>query len=125
MNILVLHRAFGDNYAAAKVAVPSELSPIDAFEYAYRWTNNIEGSWSRTDIENNGDFNKNVEVLEPLDGTMGHRSTSTGDLMQVIDDERAPEALAGQTYEVASFGFNHAHTGEPLTNPTDLSKVIF
>ena len=115
MNILVLHRAFGDNYAAAKVAAPAEMNAHEAFEYAWRWTNNVAGSWSRRDIEDNGDFNPNVEVVEPLDESgMGHRSTSTGDLMQVIDDERAPEALAGQIFEVASIGFTNVNTGEPL-----------
>ena len=116
MNILVLHRAFGDDYAAAKVSAPAELDAIDALDYAFRWTNNVAGSWSRRDIEDNGDFNPNVEVVEPLDESgMGHRSTSTGDLMQVIDDERAPEALAGRIFEVSSFGFKDVNTGEPLT----------
>ena len=115
MNILVLHRAFGDDYAAAKVSAPGYLDAIDALDYAFRWTNNVAGSWSRRDIEDNGDFNPSVEVIEPLDESgMGHRSTSTGDLMQIIDDERAPEALAGRIFEVSSFGFKDVNTGEPL-----------
>ena len=38
--------------SVAEVQIPDELSDYDktseALEYAYRWTNNIEGSWSIT-----------------------------------------------------------------------------
>ena len=37
---------------------------MEAMEYAYRWTNNVMGSWSIKKVfedgETNGDFNPNV-----------------------------------------------------------------
>jgi hypothetical protein len=69
---------------------------MDALEYAYRWTNNVMGSWSRTDIEDNGDYNPNVTRLAPLhEGGYGLRSTSMFDRMEVD----------GVEYEVLGFGF--------------------
>jgi hypothetical protein len=43
----------------------------EALEYAYRWTNNIDGSWSIKERtfeggHENGDFNPAVEVVAPL-----------------------------------------------------------
>lgn len=73
----------------------------DALEYAYRWTNNVMGSWSRKEqvFENgaeNGDYNDNVKVLAPLHkGGMGLRSSMMGDRF-IVD---------GETYRVAAFGF--------------------
>lgn len=73
-----------------------------ALEYAYRYTNNLDGSWSMGEViqidrcgVDNPDFNPNVTVVKPLEGNYGHRSTSVGDRM-IVD---------GITYEVASFGF--------------------
>ena len=77
-------------------------------EYAYRWTNNVEGSWSIKEstlefepgeVFKNGDFNNAVTVLAPLhnvDGKeYGLRSTSVGD--EMICD--------GKTYKVSFVGF--------------------
>lgn len=76
-----------------------------ALEYAYRYTNNVSGSWSiklrdmtlrdGTMFEN-GDYNDNVTVLVPLhaNGT-GLRSTSVFDRMVVN----------GKTYKVDMMGF--------------------
>ena len=76
----------------------------EALEYAYRWTNNVSGSWSvkltgmklsdGTEFEN-GDYNEDVEVLVPLRKGMGLRSTSMFDRMIVN----------GNTYKVDSVGF--------------------
>ena len=76
----------------------------EALEYAYRWTNNVSGSWSvkltgmklsdGTEFEN-GDYNEDVEVLVPLRKGMGLRSTSMFDRMVVN----------GKTYKVDSVGF--------------------
>lgn len=69
---------------------------MDALEYAFRWTNNVMGSWSRNDIEDNGDYNPNVTRLAPLhEGGYGLRSTSMFDRMEVN----------GVEYEVAMMGF--------------------
>ena len=68
-----------------------------ALEYAYRYTNNVDGSWS---MEIGGDANDDVTVLAPLlvtaDGRkMGLRSTSMFDRMVVN----------GKTYKVDMMGF--------------------
>ena len=77
---------------------------MEALEYAYRWTNNVMGSWSRTDIEDNGDFNPNVTLVAPLEGGYGHRSTSVGDVMFTEDGK----------YEVAPMGFKKCEEMEDV-----------
>ena len=68
----------------------------EALEYAYRYTNNVDGSWS---MKIGADANDDVTVLAPLhvvDGrTYGLRSTSMFDRMVVN----------GKTYKVAMVGF--------------------
>ena len=95
---------FGDPSAplvhVASVSVVDHLSVEAALEYAYRWTNNIDGSWSRRDLAPNNDFNPAVTVIAPLpvtdDGkTLGLRSSSMGDRF-VVD---------GKNYRCAMFGF--------------------
>lgn len=81
-----------------------------ALEYAYRWTNNVSGSWSikQRDMQlrdgtmfENGDYNDDVTVLRPLhSGGVGLRSTSMFDRM----------VLNGKTYRVATFGFEPVET---------------
>ena len=80
---------------------------MDALEYAYRWTNNVNGSWSRgkqlSDGEENGDYNGFVTVVEPLEKDAsgkewGHRSTSMGDHM----------IHKGTEYKVSMVGFTVA-----------------
>lgn len=80
----------------AEVVAEGFNDVMDALEYAFRWTNNVMGSWSRNDIEDNGDYNPNVTRLAPLhEGGYGLRSTSMFDRMEVD----------GVEYEVAAFGF--------------------
>ena len=79
----------------------------EALEYAYRWTNNVEGSWSIKQREivsrlgngtvfKNGDYNDDVTVLVPLHANgMGLRSTSIFDRL----------VLNGKTYKVSMVGF--------------------
>lgn len=101
MQVAVIHTAFEDTpRTVAFVDVPEEISAFgttdQCLEYAYRWTNNIMGSWSRNDIEDNGDHNPNVTVMAPLnEGGMGLRSTSMGDQM----------LIGNKKYEVAMCGF--------------------
>ncbi len=86
----------------ATVDVPlGEDMPL---EYAWRWTNNVEGSWSVKERElegqPNGDFNRWVTVTCPLyvdekGKTWGHRSSMVGDLY--LHD--------GVLHEVAVTGF--------------------
>ena len=114
--ITVIHAAFEETpVTVAEVNVPWEVisEATDAnqcLEYAYRWTNNIQGSWSRDKIltddkgetyHNNGDYNLNVKVLTPLHVSkntgqeMGLRSTSMGDMME----------FDGKKYKINLIGF--------------------
>ena len=99
MKITVVHTAFEDTpQVVAEVEYDGD-SVESGLEYAYRWTNNVAGSWSRTDIEDNGDENDDVEVVKPV-GDLGHRSTSVGDYMRVD----------GALYRVAGMGFEPAES---------------
>ena len=103
--VAVIHAAFGDTpHTVAFVDADPSMSLSEKLEYAYRWTNNVMGSWSIKkkvfdNGEPNGDFNPNVTVMKPtevIDGQeWGHRSTSVGDQMLV----------GNKKYVVASFGF--------------------
>jgi hypothetical protein len=101
MQVAVIHTAFEDSpRTVAFVDVPDNTETNEALEYAYRWTNNVMGSWSRKeevfeDGETNGDFNPNVTVMAPLENGMGLRSTSMGDQMLV----------GTKKYKVAMLGF--------------------
>ena len=106
MKVTVIHKAFEDvAYTAAEVDV-ADMKGTQALKYAYRATQNIEGSWSKGpaiewegEIHNNPDYNPNIRVIQPLHEkngkTYGLRSTSVGDEM-IMD---------GQVFRVASFGF--------------------
>ena len=106
--VAVIHTAFEDTpQTVAFVDVPESPTTMEALEYAYRWTNNLAGSWSRGEILtgdngetiNNGDYNKNVTVMADLpvyEGvTYGLRSTSVNDQM----------LIGNQKYVVAGCGF--------------------
>jgi len=108
--VAVIHAAFGDTpHTVALVDVPELPSLSETLEYAYRWTNNVMGSWSIKkeyfeDGEKNGDYNSNVTVMAPLhEGGMGLRSTSMGDQMLV----------GNKKYVVAMMGFETLE-GEPV-----------
>ena len=100
--VAVIHAAFGDTpHTVAFVDADPSMSLSEKLEYAYRWTNNVMGSWSIKkeffdDGEPNGDFNPNVKVMAPLhEGGMGLRSTSVGD--QIL--------VGNKKYVVAMMGF--------------------
>lgn len=96
MKVTVVHTAFEDApRIVAEVDAP-HAKVEEALEYAYRWTNNVMGSWSRSDLEDNGDYNPAVTRVADLhEGGMGLRSTSVGDMMHVD----------GRSFEVAMMGF--------------------
>jgi hypothetical protein len=104
MYIKVIHKAFEDQpYTAAVVDCPTD-NPMEACEYAYRWTQNIMDSWS---MKGAADGNDRVEVVQPLHvdeqgKQWGHRSTSMGDHMCAM----------GKTYEVAAVGFKQLEPKE-------------
>ena len=104
MEVMVVHKAFEDTPRnVARVKIPSEIINIwnrersieEALNYAYRWTNNIDGSWSRNDISNNGDSNPNVTPTFFHPDGKGIRSTSRGDEMILFDhfNDRKPKTF--------------------------------
>ena len=96
MKVTVVHTAFEDAPQIVAEVNSPHAKVEEALEYAYRWTNNVMGSWSRDDLEDNGDYNPNVTRVAPLhEGGMGLRSTSVGDMMHVD----------GRSFEVARIGF--------------------
>lgn len=105
--VVVIHGAFEETPRTVAFVEVHDRTGSDALEYAYRVTQNIEGSWSKGPViewegqeHDNGDYNEDVTVVAPLhkgeDGkTYGLRSTSMGDHM-----------LFGTVkYKVAGFGF--------------------
>lgn len=109
MKVIVHHREmtesgmFGNNKAVAVVDAPDDLTATEAMSYAFRWTNNVEGSWSKPEtfrwmgeIIENGDYNERVKfIAEAHPEGYGERSTSVGDLMYIGFD----------CYEVMPNGF--------------------
>ncbi len=96
MKVTVVHTAFEDAPQIVAEVNSPHAKVEEALEYAYRWTNNVMGSWSRDDLEDNGDYNPNVTRVAPLhEGGMGLRSTSVGDMMHVD----------GRSFEGGRMGF--------------------
>ena len=102
--ITVIHAAFleeGETPKAVAKVTTSGLDLFQATEYAYRYTNNLDGSWS---MKLGEDANDAVEVLAPLiqhkGKAYGLRSTSVGDVMIVDDGEGFVD-----WFKVAGFGF--------------------
>ncbi len=87
----------------ANIKIDSQNETDTALEYAYRFTQNIEGSWSKGPIFEDGtantDYREFIEVVSPLEAhngkIYGHRSSMSGDEFE----------LDGDVYRVASFGF--------------------
>ena len=125
MKIIVKHskynRESGAYIGSASVAEVNiaELLPFatenECLEYAYRWTNNVMGSWSikeqylptrKGEPALNGDYNDDVTVLAPRPDGMGLRSTMVGDCMIVIgeSDEIGMQG-SERYYEVRPAGF--------------------
>ena len=97
----------------AEVTIPAEItSESAACEYAYRWTQNLMGSWSKK-FYDNPDMNDNVRVLAPLheiDGELyGLRSSMMGDHFIVHSDNAWSHNEIGQAYECAMMGFEFKH----------------
>ena len=96
MKVIVKHKNFETNQfdCVAEVDVTElySLSRMDQLEYAFRWTNNIEGSWS---LKIGGDSNDAVTVMMTRSDGRGLRSTSMFDRMEID----------GVEYEVSMMGF--------------------
>jgi hypothetical protein len=65
MRVTVFHKADREGTSFDRMCVVEApcTDVMDALEYAYRWTNNINGSWSRS---GNADSNENVTEIAPL-----------------------------------------------------------
>jgi len=99
MKVTVLHmernEITGDTEGftpVAEVNFPDGHNTMDILEYAFRWTNNVYGSWSKKSGEA---ANDDVTVLVEREDGLGLRSTSMFDRMEI----------GGIVYEVAMFGF--------------------
>lgn len=106
MQITVYHRNENDSFTRVAVVEAPTNNEMAALEYAYRWTNNIEGSWSK---KIGGDANDNVTVVGHLprhEGrTFGLRSSMIGDRFYV---------KGGEAYSVAMMGFKVLPTYEDV-----------
>jgi len=125
MKILVMHTKYNresgaiigsTNVAEVNIAEMSDFAnENECLEYAYRWTNNVMGSWSIKeksfpDPANgdriNGDYNNDVTVLAPRPDGMGQRSTMMGDHMIVIgESDQIGMQGSERYYEVCAAGF--------------------
>lgn len=101
MEITVMHmnrnETTGDVEGFTPVAIVDASDLInhgteEMMEYAYRYTNNVTGSWSKK-IGN--DANDDVTVLTEREDGLGLRSTMMFDRLE----------MAGIVYEVGTFGF--------------------
>lgn len=99
MQITVKHMKMNENTGAVEGYTPvatvnaSSFDDVNAaLEYAWRYTNNVMGSWS---LKIGEDANDDVEVLVKREDGMGLRSTSMGDRMEID----------GVEYRVAMVGF--------------------
>lgn len=99
MKIVVKHMEMNSETGAVEGYTPVAVVDAYAFneveealEYAYRYTNNIMGSWS---LKIGEDANDDVEVLVKREDGMGLRSTSMFDRMEID----------GVEWEVAMMGF--------------------
>ena len=101
MKVTVFQKDFETNAFVRVAVVNAPMNDVnEALEYAYRYTNNVDGSWS---MKIGADANDNVEVVAELPVSektgkqMGLRSSMMFDRMYVEGDA---------AYEVAMMGFN-------------------
>ena len=112
MRIAVFHKE-GDSFDRMCVVEAPCTDVMDALEYAYRWTNNINGSWSRS---GNAYSNENVTEIAPLEDGYGHRSSMMQDRFLTEDG----------WYEVAGFGFKKLdmHKVDQFQNDAEWERGI-
>ena len=105
-DMIVTHRAFemriGEQpYEAASVEYDYFAPLLENLQFAYRWTQNLQDSWSKN-MEHDG--HERVTCLVDLTCRLGLRSTSVGDTITIGDT----------MYVVAGIGFTHTN-GEAVT----------
>ena len=105
MKIIVKHMEMNEITGAVEGYTP--VAVVDAYqfndvnealEYAWRYTNNVMGSWS---LKIGEDANDDVEVLVKREDGLGLRSSMMGDRFEVD----------GVEYRVAAFGFKKVKIG--------------
>ena len=100
MQVTGYHQIFNDEgelrgfERVAVVTVNHTDDEHEALEYAWRYTNNVVGSWS---LKIGGDANDDVEVVASREDGLGLRSSMIGDRFYV---------KYGEAYEVAMCGFD-------------------
>tara|TARA_B100000902_G_scaffold245201_1_gene232150 strand:- start:351 stop:659 length:309 start_codon:yes stop_codon:yes gene_type:complete len=93
MKVKVFHVRYELNPVhIATVDAPDPTTHLEACEYAFRWTQNVEDSWSK---KMPCDGNDAVTVEAPMTTTLGHRSSAMGDIFEV----------EGKRYKCAGVGF--------------------
>ena len=96
LNITVTYQSEYIPYNAASVKAPTH-DVNEALDYAYRWTQNLSGSWSN---KIGDDANDNVTVLHYRNDGSGLRSSMVGDTFTVwFDDKKFKK------FECAPIGF--------------------
>ena len=96
LNITVTYQSDHIPYNAAEVKAPTQ-DVNEALNYAFRWTQNLSGSWSNKIGE---DANDNVTVLHYRNDGSGLRSSMVGDTFTVwFDDKKFKK------FECAPIGF--------------------
>lgn len=89
---------FHDTTRVCQIIIPEDIADDidDVLGYAYRWTQNINDSWS---IKNDKfhDNNDHVVNVAPLVDGYGHRSSMVGDRFEIV---------GGKTYVCAPIGFD-------------------
>lgn len=79
------------------------MSAEDALEYAWRWTQNLAGSWSMKLAEDANDLVTVTADLHRVDGKVyGLRSSDLGDIIQ-IEDSVLTDANGSYTVEAVGF----------------------
>lgn len=113
---MIQNRETGDVEGFRDVAIVDAshaATTEEALEYAYRYTNNVMGSWSIKEqylplrdgsMIENGDYNEDVTVLYTRPDGMGQRSSMMGDRMEVN----------GIVYRVAIVGFKEVGYAEEV-----------
>ena len=84
LNVIVTYQNDKVPYNAAEVKAPTQ-DVNEALNYAFRWTQNLSGSWSNKIGE---DANDNVTVLHYRNDGSGLRSSMVGDTFTVWFDDK-------------------------------------
>ena len=84
LNVIVTYQNDKVPYNAAEVKAPTQ-DVNEALNYAFRWTQNLSGSWSNKIGEDANDY---VTVLHYRNDGSGLRSSMVGDTFTVWFDDK-------------------------------------